>query len=37
MKLLMIAYFYSPMAGPGRLRTEAFEKYLPEFGIRPII
>jgi len=34
-KLLMIAYYYPPVAGGGVQRTSKFVKYLPEFGWAP--
>jgi hypothetical protein len=36
-KILMIAYFYPPVAGGGVQRTVKFAKYLPEFGWKPVI
>ncbi|HWQ89815.1 MAG TPA: hypothetical protein VN374_07575 [Desulfitobacteriaceae bacterium] len=36
-KILVIAYFFPPLGGSGVQRTLKFVKYLPEFGIRPIV
>lgn len=36
-KLLMISYYWPPLGGPGALRPVKFAKYLPKFGIEPII
>lgn len=33
----MITYYWPPCGGPGSLRPVKFVKYLPEFGIRPIV
>lgn len=35
--VLIIAYFFPPMAGSGVYRTLKFVKYLPQFGWRPIV
>jgi hypothetical protein len=36
-KVLVIAYFFPPLGGSGVQRTLKFVKYLPQFGIQPII
>ncbi|MDC6363480.1 MULTISPECIES: glycosyltransferase [Flavobacteriaceae] len=36
-KVLLIAYYWPPAGGPGVQRWLKFVKYLPEFGIEPII
>jgi len=36
-KLLMIANQYPPMGGSGVQRSSKFAKYLPEYGIEPIV
>lgn len=36
-KVLMIAYFFPPLGGSGVQRTLKFVKYIPNFGIRPIV
>lgn len=36
-KLLFITYYWPPCGGPGAIRPVKFTKYLPEFGIEPII
>jgi glycosyltransferase involved in cell wall biosynthesis len=35
--MLMVAYFYPPRGGGGTQRTVKFAKYLPHFGITPIV
>lgn len=35
--LLMLAYYWPPLGGPGALRPVKFAKYLPRFGITPKI
>ncbi len=35
--ILMVAYLYPPIGGGGVQRTVKFAKYLPDFGITPII
>ncbi len=35
--LLMVAYYYPPRGGGGVQRTVKFAKYLPSFGVRPIV
>ena len=35
--VLMVAYYYPPRGGGGVQRTVKFAKYLPEFGIRPVV
>lgn len=37
MKILQISYYYPPMGGAGVQRALKFSKYLPEFGIQPIV
>lgn len=36
-KVLIIAYYWPPAGGPGLQRWLKFTKYLPEFGIEPIV
>lgn len=36
-KALMIAYFFPPLGGSGVQRTLKFVKYLPQFGILPVV
>lgn len=36
-KVLMIAYFFPPLGGSGVQRTLKFVKYLPQFGILPVV
>ncbi len=36
-KLLIITYYWPPAGGPGVQRWLKFVKYLPEFGIEPIV
>lgn len=36
-KVLIIAYYWPPAGGPGVQRWLKFAKYLPEFGIQPIV
>ncbi|TKD66188.1 glycosyltransferase family 4 protein [Flavobacterium sp. ASW18X] len=36
-KVLIIAYYWPPAGGPGVQRWLNFVKYLPEFGIEPIV
>jgi glycosyltransferase involved in cell wall biosynthesis len=36
-KVLMIAYFFPPVAGGGVQRTVKFSKYLPGFGWKPVV
>jgi len=33
----LISYYWPPCGGPGALRPVKFAKYLPEFGIQPVI
>ena len=35
--LLLITYYWPPLGGPGSLRPVKFAKYMPEFGVKPII
>jgi len=37
MKLLIITYYWPPAGGPGVQRWLKFVKYLPDFGIEPIV
>ena len=37
MKVLIITYYWPPSGGPGVQRWLKFVKYLPDFGIRPVI
>ncbi len=36
-RLLFISYYWPPCGGPGALRPVKFAKYLPHFGINPVI
>jgi len=36
-KVLIIAYYWPPAGGPGVQRWLKFVKYLPEFGIEPVV
>lgn len=36
-KLLIITYYWPPAGGPGVQRWLKFIKYLPEFGVKPIV
>ncbi len=36
-KLLIVSYYWPPLGGPGSLRPVKFAKYLPKFGIEPIV
>src|SRR5690606_26977447 len=36
-KVLIVTYYWPPAGGPGVQRWLKFAKYLPEFGIKPII
>ena len=36
-KVLIITYYWPPAGGPGVQRWLKFAKYLPEFGIQPIV
>ena len=36
-KVLMIAYFFPPLGGSGVQRTLKFVKYLPNYGLQPIV
>lgn len=35
--VLLIAYYYPPRGGGGTQRTAKYVKYLPQFGIKPIV
>ncbi len=37
MKPLLITYYFPPAGGSGVQRTLKFVKYLPEFGVRPVV
>ncbi|HJW11687.1 MAG TPA: glycosyltransferase, partial [Albitalea sp.] len=37
MRILQIAYYYPPMGGAGVQRALKFSKYLPEFGVQPVV
>jgi glycosyltransferase involved in cell wall biosynthesis len=37
MKILQVAYYYPPMGGAGVQRALKFSKYLPEFGVQPVV
>lgn len=37
MRILQIAYHYPPMGGAGVQRALKFSKYLPQFGIEPVV
>lgn len=37
LKLLIITYYFPPAGGPGVQRWLKFVKYLPDFGIQPIV
>ncbi|WP_187305996.1 MULTISPECIES: glycosyltransferase [Diaphorobacter] len=37
MKILQIAYYYPPMGGAGVQRALKFSKYLPIYGVKPVI
>ncbi|MEO0123406.1 MAG: glycosyltransferase [candidate division WOR-3 bacterium] len=36
-RLLLITYYWPPCGGPGSIRPLKFAKYLPDYGIEPII
>jgi len=36
-RLLIVSYYWPPCGGPGSLRPVKFAKYLPDYGIEPII
>ncbi len=36
-KVLIVAYYWPPAGGPGVQRWLKFVKYLPEYGIRPVL
>ena len=36
-RLLLISYYWPPLGGPGAIRPVKFAKYLPQFGIFPIV
>ncbi len=36
-RLLIVTYYWPPLGGPGSIRPVKFAKYLPKFGIRPIV
>lgn len=37
MKILLLAYYFPPLGGAGVQRALKFAKYLPEFGITPVV
>lgn len=37
MKVLLVSYYFPPMGGAGVQRVLKFAKYLPSFGIRPLV
>jgi glycosyltransferase involved in cell wall biosynthesis len=37
MKILQVAYYYPPMGGAGVQRALKFSKYLPGFGVQPVV
>ena len=36
-KVLIISYYWPPAGGPGVQRWLKFVKYLPDFGVQPIV
>ena len=36
-RLLVITYYWPPCGGPGALRPVKFAKYLPQFGVEPVV
>jgi hypothetical protein len=36
-KVLIITYYWPPAGGPGVQRWLKFVKYLPDFGVQPIV
>ena len=36
-KVLIITYYWPPAGGPGVQRWLKFVKYLPDFGIQPVV
>mgnify|MGYP006193061443 CR=1 FL=1 len=36
-KILIISYYWPPAGGPGVQRWLKFVKYLPDFGVQPIV
>ena len=36
-KVLIITYYFPPAGGPGVQRWLKFVKYLPDFGIQPVV
>ena len=36
-KVLIITYYWPPAGGPGVQRWLKFVKYLPEYGVEPIV
>jgi hypothetical protein len=36
-KILIITYYWPPAGGPGVQRWLKFVKYLPDFGIQPVV
>lgn len=37
MRILQISYYYPPMGGAGVQRALKFSRYLPEFGVQPVV
>ena len=37
MTILFLTYYWPPSGGPGVQRSLKFNKYLPKFGINPIV
>lgn len=37
MRLLLVTYYYPPMGGAGVQRVLKFSKYLPDFGVTPVV
>lgn len=35
--ILVISYYYAPTENPGTRRVEAFVRYLPQYGYRPVV
>lgn len=35
--VLIISYYWPPLGGPGALRPVKFAKYLPRFGLKPVV
>lgn len=37
MQILLVAYHFPPIGGAGAQRSAKFARYLPEFGVRPVV